>query len=115
MHDQFKLAVAEGRKLSIDVVEKYADGRIFTGETAVKAGFADQLGSFEDAVRVAAEMAGLGQDPKLYEPFDRKQFLHEVFGEVKLTSSPLSQLTERLSHLKLSGQPLYIMPGAYGF
>ena len=51
VHKQFKGTVQKSRKLAVDVVDKYADGRVFTGETAVKLGFADQVGTFEDARR----------------------------------------------------------------
>lgn len=67
VYGQFVQAVADGRHLTVDFVKQYADGRVMTGAQAVKLGFADQEGSFEDAVKLAAETAKLGNDYKLFE------------------------------------------------
>jgi protease-4 len=65
VHKQFIKAVAEGRKLEIEEVKKIADGRIFTGEQAVKYGLVDQLGSLEDAIKTAAKMVGIKDEPEV--------------------------------------------------
>jgi protease-4 len=65
VHKQFIKAVAEGRKLKIEEVKKIADGRIFTGEQAVKYGLVDQLGSLEDAIKTAAKMVGIKGEPEV--------------------------------------------------
>src|SRR6476646_4124643 len=59
---QFVQTVAEARKLAVDTVKSFADGRIFTGQQAVELGVVDRLGTEEDARRWAAELAGL--DPE---------------------------------------------------
>ena len=59
VHAQFKLAVQEGRHLSKEIVDHYADGRIFSGEEARKLGFVDELGGEFESVELAAEMAGI--------------------------------------------------------
>ncbi len=64
MHLQFKNAVSATRGLPIEQVNAIADGRVITGETAVKLGFADEVGGFDDAVRFAGRLAGLGDHPK---------------------------------------------------
>jgi len=61
-YQQFVQTVATGRKLSIEKVKSFADGRIFTGEQALSLGLVDRLGTEEDARRLAAELVGL--DPK---------------------------------------------------
>ncbi len=113
VHGQFKTAVMEGRKLSRDVVDKYADGRVFNGESAVKLGFADQLGTFEDARREIGTMAGLGKDPELFKPKKQPESLMEYLQQVESRSSALEQLAEKFSKLKLAGKPLYMMPHAF--
>ncbi|WII71234.1 signal peptide peptidase SppA [Bdellovibrio sp. 22V] len=67
VYGQFKTTVMKERNLKEDVVSEYADGRVFTGATAVKMGFADQEGFFEDAVKLAAETAKLGDDYDIFE------------------------------------------------
>lgn len=67
VYTQFKTTVANSRKLKNEVIEQYADGRVFTGAKAVELGFADKVGSYEDAANLAAEMAGLGSDYEIFE------------------------------------------------
>ena len=60
--DQFVTVVAEGRGLSRQEVLALADGRVFTGRQALAAGLVDSLGSLNDAVEIAAELAGIEGD-----------------------------------------------------
>ncbi|ADU52414.1 signal peptide peptidase A [Thermaerobacter marianensis DSM 12885] len=59
IYQQFVDVVARGRKLSRERVLELADGRVFTGRQAKEAGLVDELGTFEDAADLAAELAGL--------------------------------------------------------
>jgi protease-4 len=63
VHTQFIKAVAEGRKMLPSDVEKISDGRVFTGEQALKAGLIDELGNLEDTVQVAAKLSGIRGEP----------------------------------------------------
>ena len=63
VHEQFIAAVAEGRKMMRDDVKRIADGRIFTGEQALKIGLIDELGNLEDAVKIAAKLSGIKGEP----------------------------------------------------
>ncbi len=111
VHMQFKKAVALGRKLPLSRVVPYADGRIFTGEKAVKLGFADQVGTFEDARRIAGELAGLGDDPELFVPPKERPSLSEILAEVK-TKNFFQSFKSSVMHSELSGKPLFIFPGS---
>ncbi|MCO4781996.1 MAG: signal peptide peptidase SppA [Candidatus Cloacimonetes bacterium] len=57
--DQFLTAVAEGRNLSKEEVKKWADGRIFNGDKALEYKLIDEVGTFEDSIKVAQKLAGL--------------------------------------------------------
>ena len=57
MYNEFKDLVAEGRDMTLIEVEKIAQGRIWTGIDAVKVGLVDELGSLDDAIAKAAELA----------------------------------------------------------
>jgi protease IV len=78
---QFRTAVKEGRKLKDEVLNRYADGRVFTGKKAVEIGFADKLGTYEDAVKLAAEMGGLGDDYEIFEVPKRKRTIWDLGQE----------------------------------
>lgn len=79
VYAQFVQAVAESRKMDPDAVRQLADGRIFTGRQALKAGLVDELGSYRDAIRVAAELAGIEGKPKVVYPAADKEQLLEYF------------------------------------
>ncbi len=68
MHQQFRLALSEGRKIPMDEVEKIADGRVYTGEQALALKLVDQLGDLQDAILVAKDLAGIVGEPKLIKP-----------------------------------------------
>lgn len=72
VHSQFIEAVAAGRSLEIKDVRALADGRIFTGRQAKVARLVDELGDLNDAIKLAADMAGIEGEPRVVEP--RKRF-----------------------------------------
>jgi protease IV len=74
VHRQFIEAVAEGRSLDVREVRRFADGRIFTGRQAKDAKLIDGLGDLAEAVKVAAELAGIEGEPKVVEPKRRFSF-----------------------------------------
>ena len=51
--------IERGRGMQRERIRELATGEIFSGRQAVAAGLADQLGSMEDAVKLAAETAGV--------------------------------------------------------
>lgn len=71
VHEQFMKAVSEGRKLRIEEVRKIADGRIFTGEQAKTYGLVDELGTLEDAIKTAATLAGIKEEPEVVSKKDK--------------------------------------------
>lgn len=58
-YDLFISRVAEGRGISKDSVDAIGQGRVWTGEQALKIGLVDQLGNLEDAIAEAAKLAEL--------------------------------------------------------
>lgn len=49
--------VAKGRNMTFEQVNAVAQGRVWTGKEAIENGLVDKLGSLEDAVKIAAELA----------------------------------------------------------
>ena len=72
VHQQFIQAVADGRSMELSDVEPLADGRIYTGRQAKEARLVDELGDLDDAIHIAADIAGMEGEPKVVEP--RKRF-----------------------------------------
>lgn len=58
INESFIQAVAEGRNMSVEEVRALATGLTFTGTDAVENGLADEVGTLEDAIMKAQELAG---------------------------------------------------------
>jgi protease IV len=59
---QFVRRVADGRKKSVEDVDKIAQGRVWAGLDAQRIGLVDHLGGLKDATDAAAKLAELGKD-----------------------------------------------------
>jgi protease IV len=109
-YQQFVETVAEARKLAIETVKTFADGRIFTGQQALELGVVDRLGTEEDARCWAAELAGL--DPEkaeiqlIEEPVSLINRL--IPGRTQGRSPIRSTLNWVEFELATSGQPLWL-------
>ncbi len=58
-YDLFISRVAEGRGISKDSVDAIGQGRVWTGEQAIKLGLVDELGNLNDAIEEASKLANL--------------------------------------------------------
>ena len=58
----FLRRVSEGRKKSVDEVDKIAQGRVWAGTDAQRIGLVDHLGGLKDALDAAAKLAELPSD-----------------------------------------------------
>jgi len=98
-YEQFVESVSEGRDRPKEEIYPLADGSIFTGRQAYNLGLVDTLGSFEDAISIAGEMADLGPDPDVVKETKRKPGIFELlYGSMKLV--------EKVSQGELSGPTL---------
>lgn len=81
IYNTFKQRVAKGRKMSPEAVEAVAQGRVWTGEVAVKNGLVDKLGSLQDAIKEAAKLAKLSDNYKIAEyPYIKKDPFQEILA-----------------------------------
>lgn len=73
----------------------YADGRVLTGQKAYELGFVDQLGNYEYAVKLTADLAGIKGEPtvRLDQPSKLEQYLNGLL--------PFSILTKTSGSLQL--------------
>jgi len=58
-YDEFTKAVAEGRHKTQAYINSIGQGRVWTGEQAIKIGLVDRLGNINDAIKMAAKKANL--------------------------------------------------------
>jgi len=110
-YHQFVQTVAEGRKLAVETVRSFADGRIFTGQQALELGVVDRLGTEEDARRWAAELAGLDPEKtKCYTIEEPKSLLNRLLpaSRIRMASGLSAGLDWVEFELSTSGQPLWL-------
>ena len=105
INDCFIEYVAEGRDMTIEEVEELATGLTFTGIDAVENGLADEIGTLEDAIEKAAELAGLDEDEYTTIELDDSTYdLYSLLGlSVDDESSDVEELVELLEELEEDG------------
>ena len=89
-YDLFVSRCAEGRKMSKNEIEKIAEGRVWTGETAKKIGLVDILGGIDKALEIAVKKAKVEGYTVVGYP-DRKNVLQEL-----LNSKPGNYIESRM-------------------
>lgn len=117
---QFKDAIIEGRvkrndtskaamvKLSIENLNKYADGRVFTGRQALKYGFVDSNGGMREAQKMMKIMLQEKQIPTEglnYEKYGKTNSFLNALG-LNQTSSSFDSLIPQ--SVKFARTPLYL-------
>lgn len=107
-YDNFVQVVAEGRGLSEQRVRELADGRVYTGRQALKAGLVDALGNLPEAVARAGELGGIVGKPRIipYRPAP------SLFGGLLSTFLPVNPLApwQALLEQPFTIQYLYLGP-----
>ncbi len=82
-YQRFIGLVGQSRDMSVENVDKIAQGRVWTGFDAMNVGLVDQMGDFDDAVKVAAELANV-EEYNLYwveEPLSTTEQLLQQISE----------------------------------
>lgn len=84
-YQTFTTRVADGRKMSVPEVDSIGQGRVWSGEDALQLGLADSTGNLNDAITLAAQLAGIqkyrvAELPELKEPL--QELLSELNAEV---------------------------------
>ncbi|EDP57039.1 protease IV, partial [Vibrio sp. AND4] len=87
-YKRFISLVGSNREMSLEEVDKVAQGRVWTGQDAMSFGLVDQMGDFDDAVQLAAKLAEV-ENYQLYwveEPLSpAEQFVQEFMNQVKVS------------------------------
>ena len=81
LHSQFVSDAASARNLEATAMAKLADGRVYTGQTAMKLNLVDRLGNLDDAVLWAGQLAGIEGDLNLVYPKQDKMTLFKKLAE----------------------------------
>jgi len=81
-YETFITKAAEGRGMTTNEVRAIASGRVWTGKQALQNGLIDVLGGFDDAIRIAAEKAGIEGDYRLRIYPVQKTFWEQILSEL---------------------------------
>ncbi len=99
LHEKFVEVVARERGLPEDKVKSIADGRLFLGEDALEFGLVDELGSFDDAVKLAGKLGGIEGEPRIIRyritPGFLESLLYGISNILPLARSPQIMLVYR--------------------
>lgn len=79
-YEQFVEAIVAGRDMDKEEVYKLADGSIYSGRQAYNNGLIDTLGGFEDAIRLAAELAGISGKPQTVKDYVPEKGFFDLMG-----------------------------------
>jgi protease-4 len=82
IYGDFVTLVSETRGLKPEFVDSIARGRVWTGSDAIKIGLVDKLGGLEDAIAYAAEQAKLGDDFRIRNYPEQKEFIEQLMLEL---------------------------------
>ncbi len=82
-YDTFITRVSEGRGMTKEDVIKVAGGRVWSGAQALDKGLVDILGSYEDAIVLAATKAGVEDDYRVRYYPEQKEFLDQLIENIE--------------------------------
>ncbi|MCB1143096.1 MAG: signal peptide peptidase SppA [Leptospiraceae bacterium] len=111
-YKRFLSDISRGRNLALNKVEKAAEGKIYSGERAIKMQLVDAIGGRKEALEKLSELCGQEGQLQLFEeeesPFDR--MLH-------LFNNKLTGITNHLPmHSEIYKSPvLLVLPSALRF
>jgi protease IV len=115
-YEEFLEHVSDGRKISVNQVNEIAQGRVWSGLEAGKIKLVDETGGLRSAVLYAANLAQLGEHPRVSEFPTKKRFpeqLQELFkaaprppvAQVDPLSQGLQELQNELQELQSLNDP----------
>jgi len=87
-YDLFITRCADGREMSKSQIDEIGQGRVWTGEQAIKIGLVDELGGIDKAIEVAADLADISDYSIVGVSGSRdffQDFLEKQLNEIKIS------------------------------
>lgn len=118
VYGKFKNVVAEGRsaahekngsegKALVENWQTYADGRVLTGSEALKLGFVDELGNFDDTVKRAKKIANVARANLVQ--YQLRLDISDLFRLFGKTETPVLKVDLGMDLPKLEAGHLYYL------
>ena len=87
-YDQFLDRVSQGRHIDVAQVNEIAQGRVWSGSEAARIKLVDEIGGLDSAIAYAANLAHLGDQPRIAEFPGRKDLSEKLKELFKSTPRP---------------------------
>ncbi len=106
IYETFTTKAADGRQMNVDDLRKVASGRVWTGTQGKERGLVDELGGFEDAVKIAAQKAGVADNYRVRFYPKQKTFFEqwlndlEENAETTMLRKELGENYQMIEHIK---------------
>jgi protease-4 len=107
MYDNFVSVVAQGRSLEDSQVRELATGEIYTARRGHEMGLVDELGDFDLALNLTAELGNVRPKPRWIRP--KRSFSERLTGRVGNRAPGLGLLSAETLRL-LAGGMYYVEP-----
>ncbi len=120
VYTHFTSLVSEGRNLPLETVLEIAQGRVWSGSQAVELGLADDIGGLNNALSIAIDKAGIGENYRIIEMVDTQTGLAAILAEMNVTAkaavkslflAPSSPLLGEYQALREALSPLEVKQG----
>jgi len=87
IYSNFTGKVALGRKMNLAYVDSIGQGRVWSGDKALKIGLVDDIGGLRDAIKGASELAGIDtysirELPAIEDPYTK--LLRQLSGDIRM-------------------------------
>jgi len=111
-YKNFVEKVSQSRKMSYDDIDLIAQGRVWTGENGVSNGLIDTTGGMTTAIKIAAEKAGITEDPKLMVYPRKKSIFTQILQNIYYQNINQISMLEKVQNLikEIELQPLALLP-----
>lgn len=100
LHLQFVRDASKARDIDFKTMASLADGRVYTGQTALQLKLVDRLGNLDDAVQWAGEMADIkGKLKPVYPKEDKLTFIRSLAETLLKNFNISSAVTDNLRYI----------------
>ena len=97
IYNTFVTRVANGRKMTFENVDAIAQGRVWSGEQALKIGLVDKIGGMDDALKAAAKLGKVKKySTKNYPEFEKK--FGEMFADLPFAKTRENMIKEEIGN-----------------
>lgn len=105
----FIKGVADGRKMSVDAVDKIGKGRVWSGSQAKDLGLIDELGGLDRAIEIAKQLAHIPADQSVHiERFPEEKTFFQILMEKQQEESAQWTVDRTLRYLTATYEPLQL-------